>query len=87
MNQDKEEVYETEFHSENDANSDATREEENKDIYIACLNSRSINNKSIALVDLFDEMSLSACLINETWMVEDKVTLTRLDELRARGEH
>ena len=44
-------------------------EQKENSIKISCLNSRSLNNKSVALVDLFDEMKLTACLINETCLL------------------
>ena len=62
-----------------DGNND--EKDDSNEMIIACLNSRSINNKTTALVDLFDEMKLSVCLITETWMSSGPQTEARLDDL------
>ena len=53
---------------EEENENDAAKEEENVNrhndlIKLACFNSRSLNNKSTALIDIFDETEISACLI------------------------
>ena len=50
-------------------------------IKLACFNSRSLNNKSTALIDIFDETEVSACLISETWMRDNKETRARVQDM------
>ena len=65
---------------------DSQENDENTDLKIACLNSRSINNKTTALVNMFDETEITACLISETWLRDSEETRRRLDDL-AGGEN
>ena len=47
----------------------------------ACVNARSLNNKSLSMVNLFEETDLNACALNETWMVDNKDTRQRIEDL------
>ena len=47
----------------------------------SCINARSLNNKSVALVDLFNETSLSIALITETWLTRSNATTQREEDL------
>ena len=52
-----------------------------KNLQFACLNARSINNKSTAMVDMFNELALSFCIVTETWLATNKNTDLRISDL------
>ena len=66
---------------EETSNSNDLSENDDKSFKLACLNSRSLNNKSTSLINIFDETEISVCLISETWLRDSKETKARLDDL------
>ena len=77
MNEDEEQRNESgsEKENENEIN-------EESDLFaFSCLNARSISNKSTALVDLFDEASISVSIITETWLRDSGNVRQRIEDL------
>ena len=53
---------------------------------LACANARSLNNKSLSLINLFEETNLNICALNETWIVNSDCLEERLEDI-ALGEN
>ena len=61
---------------------DSRNDDKNKDtLLFTCANARSLNNKALSLVNMFEETEIHMCLLNETWIRNSIDTEERLTDL------